>query len=343
MAGNPHSPLQELFREFFSTFVQGLTINDTDKTTLSNKLYSAGLITREARDELKSTNILRTIESAVETSPENRAKEIIADFLYILNTQPATEGLAEQFSTKFHQKFHSKLPQPSKKAFQAAAPTSETGGDRQVVHSDPSYDWQRPTPLKDTSPTYYCGGCSQELTIFSRRSEPSLSIANTQVHSSFLQTSRSDTRSLSNIWSPNVPESEKVHEVNDQLSADMPEVHGQGVSQQETAQGPAGSVVVPSPSDFQLSEKAELAHKSYVNTKVCGTGAGVKDCCSCVPMELHQQVCGDIRKQNTRLTEENSKLQNEIRKLEEKVAKLKWLMNKKENFMKELEEYLVNK
>lgn len=136
--------------------------------------------------------------------------------------------------------------------------------------------------------------------------------------------------------------------VSDQLHTDIAgtKVHGQ----QETAQGAAGSAVVPSPPDFQsqLSERAELAnpHKSYINTQVCGTGAGLKDCCSCVPMELYQQVCGDrdlFQKQNTRLTEENSKLQNKIGELEKKVAELKWLIDTKDNFAKQLEERLIDK
>lgn len=371
----PTPSLQDFFQYYFSTFVEGLNNAPTgSKVTLSSKLFSADLIAREARSELSSTDILQTIEVIVRTSTLDYATQKIADFLCVLDTQPATKGLAERFRTDFHQTFDFELPKPSEQALKAVAPAPETSSDHKVVHyqSDPcgkhSYDLQFPTAQTGTAPSYYylfaadvgthpqfaIGGYSQEVGTKISRSEPSnaytlhsnsitdfhprkMSLQDKGVHSAISSVSASTL----------INESGKSL-VSDQLHTDIAgtKVHGQ----QETAQGAAGSAVVPSPPDFQsqLSERAELAnpHKSYINTQVCGTGAGLKDCCSCVPMELHQQVCEDrdlFQKQNTKLTEENSKLQNKIGELEKKVAELKWLIDTKDNFAKQLEERLIDK
>ena len=122
--------LPDLFRSYYSEFYEGLS-GHVD--LLVHKFYSIGLITGNTRDSTDPLNgTLKAVETALKTNTSQDARQLMADFLAVLNTLTATKGLAKKFRKEASQD-GVPLPLPSERAMKVSHFTASTSCSDQSV------------------------------------------------------------------------------------------------------------------------------------------------------------------------------------------------------------------
>ena len=110
--------LPSLFQTYYAEFYGGIR---SHVGLLVNKFYSIGFIHQHTRDSTEpEVGILKTLETALSTSTPEHARQFMADFLTILESVRATEGLALKFRGEVQSQCGVQLPPPNEQAMKVS-------------------------------------------------------------------------------------------------------------------------------------------------------------------------------------------------------------------------------
>ena len=124
--------LPSLFQSYYAEFYGGIR---SHVGLLVNKFYSIGFIHHHTRDSTEpEVGILKTLETALSTSTPERARQLMADFLIILESVRATEGLALKFKGEVLSQCGVQLPPPSEQAMKVSGCKMSVTCSDQGVH-----------------------------------------------------------------------------------------------------------------------------------------------------------------------------------------------------------------